>query len=80
MAPLHTCISDALGNVDAHFDLHEGRGVGARPHHLQEGEEGVPVGGRVDVGCVSLEQLVESERHLATHAVDDQWLHHEEDA
>ena len=54
MAP-HTCIGNALGDVDPYVDLHEGRGVRSRPHDLQQGEEGVPVGGRVDVSGVRLE-------------------------
>lgn len=47
---------------------------------LQQGEESVPVVCAVDVGCVGLQQLMETISHLSADPGQHMRLHHEKEA
>ena len=45
---------------------------------LQQGEECVPVICAVDVGCVSLQQLMKAVGHVPADPGQDLWFHHQQ--
>lgn len=52
----------------------------SRSDALQQGEEGVPVICAVDVGCVSLQQLMKAVGNFPADPRQDVWFHHQEEA
>lgn len=59
--------------------MKRGRRSHSSPDALQQGEECVPVVCAVDVGCVGLEELVETVGHLPADPGDHVRLHHEQE-